>query len=106
MGITPWLWFFPLNMYQGKPKGNGIDWGEKDEDQLPSTFRGNNSNINNINDEAGNNINNNKNIELVEKLNEDKEMDKSDFSNMRNNDVTGISDLHRNQHGSMSSLYQ
>ena len=103
MGITPWLWFFPLNMYQGKPKGNGIDWGEKDEDQLPSTFRGNN----NINEESdNNNINNNKNIELVEKLNEDKEMDKSDFSNMRNNDVTGISDLHRNQHGSMSSLYQ
>ena len=90
-------------MYQGKPKGNGIDWGEKDEDQLPSTFRGNN----NINDEGNNNnINNNKNIELAEKLNEDKEMDKSDFSNMRNNDVTGISDLHRNQHGSMSSLYQ
>ena len=102
MGITPWLWFFPLNMYQGKPKGNGIDWGEKDEEQMPSSYRNNN----NINEQDDNNNNNNENIELAEKLNEEKEMDKSDFSNLRNNDVTGISDLHRNQHGSMSSLYQ
>ena len=102
MGITPWLWFFPLNMYQGKPKGNGIDWGEKDEEQMPSSYRNNN----NINEQDDNNNNNNENIELAEKLNDEKEMDKSDFSNLRNNDVTGISDLHRNQHGSMSSLYQ
>ena len=89
-------------MYQGKPKGNGIDWGEKDEEQMPSSYRNNN----NINEQDDNNNNNNENIELAEKLNEEKEMDKSDFSNLRNNDVTGISDLHRNQHGSMSSLYQ
>ena len=40
------------------------------------------------------------------KLNADNNMDKSGISSMRNNDVTRISELHKNQHGSMSSLYQ
>jgi len=99
MGITKWLWFFPLKNYQGKPKGNGIDWGENDEDLLQSSLREGN----NINNEI---VDNNKNIEMAEKLNEDKDMDKSGISSMRNNDVTRISELHKNQHGSMSSLYQ
>ena len=98
MGITKWLWFFPLKMYQGKPKGNGIDWGENEEELLPSSFRG----------DANNNINedNDKNIEMAEKLNGEKEMDKSGISSLKNNDVTRVSELHKNQHGSMSSLYQ
>ena len=52
-------------MYQGKPKGNGIDWGENEEELLPSSFRG----------DANNNINedNVKNIEMAEKLNGEKE---------------------------------
>ena len=36
----------------------------------------------------------------------EKENDKSPFSTIKNNDITGISELHKNQHGSMSSLYQ
>ena len=95
MGITKWLWFFPLKMYQGKPKGNGIDWGENEEELLPSSFR--NNNLNEDND---------KNIEMVEKLNGEKEMDKSGISSLKNNDVTRVSEMHKNQHGSMSSLYQ
>ena len=95
MGITIWLWFFPLKMYQGKPKGNGIDWGENEEELLPSSFR--NNNLNEDND---------KNIEMVEKLNGEKEMDKSGISSLKNNDVTRVSEMHKNQHGSMSSLYQ
>ena len=47
-----------------------------------------------------------KNIEMVEKLNGEKEMDKSGISSLKNNDVTRVSELHKNQHGSMSSLYQ
>jgi palmitoyltransferase len=100
MGITKWLWFIPLKIYQGKPKGNGIDWGESEEDMVPSSYRGEG---NNINDETGNE--NYKNIELSEKLNEPKDMDRSAISSIRN-DVTGISALSKNQHGSMSSLYQ
>jgi palmitoyltransferase len=100
MGITKWLWFIPLKIYQGKPKGNGIDWGESEEDMIPSSYRGEG---NNINDETGNE--NYKNIELSEKLNEQKDMDRSAISSIRN-DVTGISALSKNQHGSMSSLYQ
>ena len=96
MGITQWLWFFPLKMYQGKPKGNGIDWGENEDLSLREN--------NNINEESG--IDNNKNVELVEKLNGEKDKDKSGVSSLRNNDITGISELHKNQHGSMSSLYQ
>ena len=97
MGITKWLWFFPLKMYQGKPKGNGIDWGENEED-LRSSLRGEGNNIDENNE--------NKNIEMAEKLNDEKDMDKSGISSLRNNDVTRISELHKNQHGSMSSLYQ
>ena len=100
MGITKWLWFFPIKMYQGKPKGNGIDWGEREEDLLQSSLR---ADANNINEEGNNN---NKNIEMAEKLQEENNNDKSGISSLRNNDVTGISELHRNQHGSMSSLYQ
>ena len=101
MGVTKWLWFFPLKTFQGKPKGNGIDWGENEEDLLASSLR---PDDNNINENDGND--NNKNIELIEKINDEKEMDKSGISSMRNNDVTGISEMHKNQHGSMSSLYQ
>ena len=89
MGITKWLWFLPLNMYQGKPKGNGIDWGESNEELLNNSPRGNNNNI-----------------EMAEKLNGEKDMDKSGISSIKNNDVTRVSELHKNQHGSMSSLYQ
>ena len=102
MGITKWLWFLPLNMYQGKPKGNGIDWGESEEELLRSSPRDNN----NINDEDVGNNNNNNNIEMAEKLNADKDMDKSGISSIKNNDVTRVTELHKNQHGSMSSLYQ
>ena len=103
MGVTTWLWFFPFHKYQGKPKGNGIDWGENEnEDLLQSSLRENN----NINDDIGNDTNNKRNIEMAEKLNDGKDMDKSGFSNNKNNDITGISELHKNQHGSMSSLYQ
>jgi len=101
MGITAWLWFFPLHKYQGKPKGNGIDWGESENEDL-SSLRENN----NINDDMGNDINNKRHIEMAEKLNDDKDMDKSGISNNKNNDITRISELHKNQHGSMSSLYQ
>ena len=100
MGITKWLWFIPLKIYQGKPKGNGIDWVDNDEDLMPSSNRVEN---NNINDETGND--NYKNIELSAKLNDEKDMDKSRISSIKN-DVTGISALSKNQHGSMSSLYQ
>ena len=99
MGITKWLWFIPLKIYQGKPKGNGIDWGENEDELIPSSYRGE---PNNINDE---NANDNKNIELATKLNDEKDMDKSGISSIKN-DVTGISALSKNQHGSMSSLYQ
>ena len=100
MGITKWLWFIPLKIYQGKPKGNGIDWGENEEDLIPSSYRDGN---NHINEEAGND--NGKNIELASKLNDEKDMDKSGISSIKN-DVTGISALSKNHHGSMSSLYQ
>jgi palmitoyltransferase len=95
MGITKWLWLIPLKIYQGKPKGNGIDWGENEEDLIPSSYRAD-ANANNINEENRND--NNQNIELAAKLNDEKDMDKSG--------VTGISALSKNQHGSMSSLYQ
>ena len=100
MGITKWLWFIPLKIYQGKPKGNGIDWVDNDEDLMPSSNRVEN---NNINDETGND--NYKKIELSAKLNDEKDMDKSGISSIKN-DITGISALSKNQHGSMSSLYQ
>ena len=100
MGITKWLWFIPLKIYQGKPKGNGIDWGENEEELIPSSYRDGN---NHINEEAGND--NGKNIELASKLNDEKDMDKSGISSIKN-DVTGISALSKNHHGSMSSLYQ
>jgi palmitoyltransferase len=100
MGITKWLWFFPLKMYQGKPKGNGIDWGENEEELLHSSLRGDGAN--NANEENDNA----KNIEMAEKLNGEKDMDKSGISSIKNNDVTRVSELHKNQHGSMSSLYQ
>ena len=100
MGITEWLWFIPLKIYQGKPKGNGIDWGENEEEIIPSSFRGD---VNNINDETAND--NARNIELAAKLNDEKDMDKSGISSIKN-DITGISALSKNQHGSMSSLYQ
>ena len=32
MGMSKVLWFFPLKRYYGKPKGNGIEWGELIED--------------------------------------------------------------------------
>ena len=71
-----------------------------EEELLRSSPRDNN----NINDEdIGNN---NNNIEMAEKLNADKDMDKSGISSIKNNDVTRVSELHKNQHGSMSSLYQ
>ena len=100
IGITKWLWFIPLKIYQGKPKGNGIDWGETEEELVPSSYRmdGNNNNDENVND-------NFRNIEMTAKLNDDKDMDKSGISDFKN-DVTGISALSKNQHGSMSSLYQ
>ena len=100
MGITKWLWLFPLKNYQGKPKGNGIDWGENEEDNIPSSYRADANN--NINDETGNDF---RNIELAAKLNDEKDMDKSGISSLKN-DVTGISALSKKQHGSMSSLYQ
>ena len=100
MGITTWLWFIPLKIYQGKPKGNGIDWVDNEEDLMPSSNRAEN---NNINDETGND--NFKNIELAAKLNDEKDMDKSGISSIKN-DMTGITALSKNQHGSMSSLYQ
>jgi len=100
MGITKWLWFIPLKIYQGKPKGNGIDWGDNEEDLIPSSYR---ADANNVNDNNGND--NFKNIELSAKLNDEKEMDKSGISSIKN-DVTGISALSKNHHGSMSSLYQ
>ena len=50
MGITKWLWLVPLKNYQGKPKGNGIDWGENEEDLIPSSYRAD-ANANNINEE-------------------------------------------------------
>ena len=100
MGITEWLWFIPLKIYQGKPKGNGIDWGENEEDLMPSSYRGDINNNNN--DETAND---NRNIELATKLNDEKDMDKSGISSIKN-DVTRISALSKNQHGSMSSLYQ
>ena len=94
MGITKWLWFFPLKIYQGKPKGNGIDWGIN-EDMFPSSER---QDVNNNMDD----IENDKNIELSEKLNnEQRESDITGITNVRN-DAT----LNRNHHGSMSSLYQ
>ena len=101
IGMKLWLWFFPIKLHQGKPKGNGIDWGDNEEDLFPNSIRGEKNNINedNLND-------NDKNIEMMEKLNEDKDEDKSGISSLRNNDVTGISELNKHQHGSMSSLYQ
>ena len=100
MGITIWLWLIPLKIYQGKPKGNGIDWGENEEDMISSSLRGD---ANNPNEITGND--NYKNIELAEKLNDQKDMDKSGISSLRN-DITDISGFSKNQHGSMSSLYQ
>jgi palmitoyltransferase len=100
MGINKYLWFFPLKYYYGKPKGNGIDWGDNEEDLIPSSYR---ADANNVNDNNGND--NFKNIELSAKLNDEKEMDKSGISSIKN-DVTGISALSKNHHGSMSSLYQ
>ena len=98
MGITKWLWFFPLKTYQGKPKGNGIDWGIN-EDVFPPSDR---ADINNIN-----NNENDKNIELSEKLNNDqRESDITGITNTRN-DISANKTLDRNHHhGSMSSLYQ
>ena len=101
MGVTKWLWFIPLKIYQGKPKGNGIDWGNNEE-FLPSSEKGDvNNNVNNINNNL---IDDGQGVELAEKLNEDK--DKSGVSSIRNNDMTGLSELTKNHHGSMSSLYQ
>ena len=102
MGITKWLWFFPLKMYQGKPKGNGIDWGVNEDMIFPSSDRADNNNNNN----NGDDVDNYKNIELSEKLNNDqRESDITGITNARN-DVTGTPTLNRNHHGSMSSLYQ
>ena len=98
MGVTKWLWFIPLKIYQGKPKGNGIDWGNNEE-FLASGDKGDINNINN-----NNLIDDGQGVELAEKLNEEK--DKSAVSSIKNNDVTGISELTKNHHGSMSSLYQ
>jgi hypothetical protein len=38
MGMSKILWFFPLKRYYGKPKGNGIEWGELIEDILPQNY--------------------------------------------------------------------
>ena len=102
MGITKWLWFFPFKVYQGKPKGNGIDWGIN-EDIFPSSDR---ADINNNNENNIDNIENDKNIELSEKLHNDlRESDITGISNVKN-DISGPRTLNRNNHGSMSSLYQ
>jgi palmitoyltransferase len=64
MGINKYLWFVPLKLYYGKPKGNGIDWVELPEEQL-------NNNIDNP-DEKNNNIDNN---------------DVSDINDINNNNI-------------------
>lgn len=87
MGVNKLLWFVPLKIYQGKPKGNGIDWFESPEENIPSSAKM----------EGGKN-----DIELAQQLNE---KDRSAMESIRN-DVTGISELTKNYHGSMSSLYQ
>ena len=94
MGITKWLWFFPIKLYQGKPKGNGIDWGIEEE-MMPSYLKDGNEE----DGEEG------KNNESQNKLNDEKEMDKTGLT-ISKNDVAGISPLLKKEHGSMDSLYQ
>lgn len=106
MGVNKYLWFIPLKVYQGKPKGNGIDWGVEGEEILPSSEGnrhggGGNNGVNNAdkNNWGGN-------IEMQQKVGDEKLLDdKSGISSLKN-DITGISDLPKNRHGSMSSLYQ
>ena len=93
MGLSKVLWFIPLKTYYGKPKGNGIDWGELVEE-------------------------NNQNIPMVGVNNQAEEGHKEGFvsddrsDNMMNKETTRNpsntpSTLTRNNagHSSMSSLY-
>ena len=64
MGVNKYLWFVPLKLYYGKPKGNGIDWVELPEENLNSNIlaeTGKENNENNNNNNVDNNINNNNN---------------------------------------------
>ena len=46
MGMSKVLWFFPLKRYYGKPKGNGIEWGELIEEENEMKEGSGNSNYN------------------------------------------------------------
>ena len=46
MGMSKVLWFFPLKRYYGKPKGNGIEWGELIEEENEMKEGSNSNNYN------------------------------------------------------------
>ncbi len=111
MGVNQYLWFVPLKYYYGKPKGNGIDWVENQDNLIEENNENNNNEINNNND----------NVNDINKKNEDNNIGinqekKTGITSSRNNalnlkglsrDGSQISGLNKNPgHSSMSSLYQ
>ena len=91
MGVSKFLWFFPLKLYYGKPKGNGIDWIELPEENA-------NQNI-----EMQENPSNKENTNRNE--NEDIESNRKQ-SQIQTHDISRNSNLTKNNgHSSMSSLY-
>lgn len=104
MGISKVLWFLPLKLYYGKPKGNGIDWVELPEDKQDFSNQNiemrENPDIENRPESSSRNNNN------INNVNEDIVSDKKQ-SQAPTHDISRNSNLTRNNpgHSSMSSLY-
>ena len=85
MGTSKCLWFFPLKRYYGKPKGNGIDWGELiEENQIEMNANYNKEQKDNV---SGNN----------DHTQRTKEMDNSPISSNNNNLISNKQNAHHDQ---------
>ena len=98
MGINKLLWFFPLKYYYGKPKGNGIDWGDIEEESNREEMQ----NAENNNEEGREQNNNNSLPPTGRNQNRNYNAPK-----INSNDTSQISSISRNNpgHSSMASLY-
>lgn len=104
MGISKVLWFLPLKLYYGKPKGNGIDWVELPEDK--QDFSNQNIEMRENPDMENKPENSSRNNNNINNVNKDIVCDKKQ-SQTPTHDISRNSNLTRNNpgHSSMSSLY-
>ena len=118
MGTSKCLWFFPLKRYYGKPKGNGIDWGELIEEnqmEMNENYNKEQKDIASVNndqtqrtkeiDNSPISNNNNNNNPISNKRNA--QNDQSAIHNNKDKDNSQISMIskHHKGHSSIGSLY-